>query len=872
MRHSVSRCSPVVFFLLSLLSMSSQSTSAQSDVLTNHNDNARTGLNAAETLLTHADVNPGQFGKLFSLPVDGYVYAQPLYAANVFFPGQGTHDVVFVATEHNSVYAFDADSNAGPDAGPLWHVNLGPSVPQADVISGDMPPETGITGTPVIDPATGTLYLVAKTKENGLYFQRVHALDVATGREKFGGPAVISALVSGVGDGNDGQGNVPFNPLREHQRGGLALSGGTVYVPWASHGDNGPYHGWVIGFDAHTLRQILTFNDTPNGGLGGIWMAGMAPAVDETGALFLSTGNGTYDASVPGGYEYGDSMIKLDPSAPRVADYFTPFNQGSLDAVDNDLGAGGLLLLPDQPGAHPHLLVGAGKEGRIYLVDRDNMGGYSTSRDAVVQSLPGALGYGSYGTPAFFNGTVYYLGAGDVLKAFTLGSTTATTQNFDAGNGFTGGGITLNGSAALSGTRVRLTNGGGNEAGSVWASNPVNIGQFSTDFQFQLTNPNADGMTFTLQRGGAGALGASGGALGYGGIGNSVCIKFDIYSNANEGANSTGLFVNGQSPFTPSTDLTSSGIDLHSGHVFDVTITYDGQAKALNVTIKDASDHAKVATQSYNIDIAATIGGPAAYAGFTGGTGGLTATQDILNWSYTSTIASGPVSFYGLSSQPTAHAATTFGFPGATPSVSANGTSDGIVWVTQNTNPNPADHGSAYACVLRAYNADNVAQELYNSGQAAGGRDAVGQYVKFSVPTVADGKVFVGTTDSVAVFGLLGPPVPSVAANVAGSVRVMIGGLRYSTATGQYTQIDTLTNTSNVPITGPVTLVLDNLSRTARLAYAYPKTVRALPAGSPYVTVLSYGSLAPAQSVTVPIVYTQGGAYTPRVLAGPGGR
>lgn len=877
--------------ILSLLCLVKQPTFAQADVLTVHNDNARTGVNDQETILTPADVNAQQFGKLFSLSTDGYVYAQPLYESGVVIPGKGTHNVVFIATENNSVYAYDADSAAGPNSTALWRVNLGPPVPQSDVISGDLVPVVGITGTPVIDPTTQTLYVVAKTKENGQWIQRLHALDVATGVEKFGGPVAIQASVSGVGDGNDGKGNVRFNALKEHQRSGLALSNGVVYISWASHGDHDPYHGWVIGYNAQTLKQVMVFNDTPNGGRAGIWMAGMAPAIDAAGNLFLATGNGMYDANLPGGYEYGDSMLKLDPVAQKIADYFTPFNQASLNSADNDLASGGVIVLPDQPGDHPHLMVGAGKEGRIYLIDRDNMGGYNTKIDNVIQSIPGDLAYGSYGTPAFFNNNVYYLGSGSQLKAFTFGATTATTQNFNASSGFTGAGITLNGNAALRGSKIRLTDGGQSEAGSVWASSPVNIGQFSTEFQFQITNPDADGMAFVLQRNGPGALGAPGGDLGYGGIGNSICIKFDLYDNNGEGTNSTGLFVNGADPFVPATDLTDSGIDLHSGHIFDVTITYDGTEKVLSVAIKDDVDHTKVAAQSYNIDIAATIGGPAAFAGFTGGTGGKTATQDVLNWSYTSTIDNGPFTFYGLSSQPTSFATTTFGFPGATPSISADGDINGIVWVTQNTNPDPADHGSAYDCVLHAYSAADVSQELYNSSQASNNRDDVGRYVKFSIPTVANGKVYVGSTTNVGVYGLL---APSAATDVTSQVNVVKGGYRYSPAAKEYVQIDTITNTGSAPIAGPISLVLDNLTKTAVLAYAYPVTANAAPSGSPYINTLpnrtaqplrgsergrnsaisipSNGMLQPGETISVGVYFKKPGVYTPRVLAGSGSR
>jgi hypothetical protein len=266
---------------------------------------------------------------------------------------------------------------------------------------------------------------VAKTKENGSYVQRLHALDIGSGQEKFGGPVAIQASVPGTGDGNDGNGNVPFDPLRQNQRPGLLLQNGVVYIGWASHGDNGPYHGWVIGYDAQTLAQAGVYCTTPNGGLGGVWMSGGGLAGDSGGNIFFETGNGTFQA----GSDYGDSFIRLSTSGGGLAfsDYFTPFNQQALSDADEDLGSGGVILLPDQPGAHPHLMVGAGKEGRIYLVDRDNLGQFQGGSDNVVQELPGALP-GVFSSPAYFNGTVYYKGTDGSLVAYSLSGGTLSTS------------------------------------------------------------------------------------------------------------------------------------------------------------------------------------------------------------------------------------------------------------------------------------------------------------------------------------------------------------------------------------------------------------------------------------------------------------
>ena len=305
----------------------------------------RTGQDLNETVLTPSNVNSSTFGKLASYPLDGLTLASPLYVQNVNIPGQGVHNIVIVATEHDSVYAFDAD---GKSSTPLWHVNFtNPSagvttVPAADTgETGDIPNEIGITGTPVIDPATGTIYVVAATKEvsggTTNYVQRLHALDLTTGAEKFGGPVVIQASVPGTGTGSSG-GTLPFDPLHENQRTGLLLLNGVVYFGFSSHGDVEPFHGWVLGYNASTLKQVMVYNATPNGNDGGVWMDGDGIASDSTGSLYFISGDGQMDANT-GGSDYGDSFIRLSTSG-TVQDYFSPSVQSTLDAITSTWAPG----------------------------------------------------------------------------------------------------------------------------------------------------------------------------------------------------------------------------------------------------------------------------------------------------------------------------------------------------------------------------------------------------------------------------------------------------------------------------------------------------------------------------------------------------
>ncbi len=496
----------------------------QVDVLTWRNDLSRTGQNLNETVLTASNVNVSTFGKKFTFTVDGYVYGQPLVVTNQSISG-GTHNVVYVVTANDGVYAFDAD---GASTTPYWQESLMDAangitaVPGVNVGAED---QWGITATPVIDRTRNAIYVVSRVinTNDGSYHQYIHALDLGTGAEHTGQPVEVNVCVPGTGyDASNGQ--VCFNPWRENNRASLALVNNVVYAGWSSvNDDEDPYHGWVLGYDADTLQLVATFNSTPNGSEGGFWMSGAAPACDSNGNLYLVSGNGTFDASAS---NYGQSAVRLGYAngALTLADSFTPFNWAVMDIPDLDVGSGGALLLPDNPSSHPHQITFSGKEGNIFLVDRDNMGQFQSLGDSqIVQEIAGAFPHGIFSTPAYWNGSLYYVGNGDVIKQYS------------------------------------------------WTNGLIN-------------------------------------------------------------------------------------------------------------------------------------------------------------------------------STPVAVGTTEYSFPGATPSVSANGTAAAIVWTMERTSANQA--------ILHAYDATNVANELYNSVQNAA-RDDAGLAVKFTVPTIANGKVYIGTIYKVEVYGLL---------------------------------------------------------------------------------------------------------------------
>ncbi len=890
---------------------------AQVSVLMQHNDIGRTGQNTGEKTLTPTNVTSSKFGQLFALPVDGQVYAQPLYVAGLQIPGSGTHNVLFVATAHDSVYAFDADSNGGSNEAPLWQASMlnaahgaaaGATTVSSGEIADDIIPEYGITGTPVIDATKGILYVVSFTQEGASYVLRLHALSVTTGAETSGSPVTISAQVSGSGTGSSG-GVLQLDSRWENQRSGLLLLNKILYITFASHADNGDWHGWILSYNPTTLAQISAYCTSPNGVGSGLWGGGdglAADIVDPTGhpfgRAFVATGNGDYTAKTPysNNVDYGDSMLNLDLAngKPTVQDEFTPYNQATLDSSDGDLGSGGTVVLPDQAGTYTHLLAQEGKGGTLYLINRDAMSGYNTSDKVVQEIISSSEGNGIWGGPAYWNENIYtgeahrqlkayslkngamsaanasaitygfpgpspsvssngtaagilwavetdayntggvailqaydatnlasvlytsaqvperdaagpavkfavptiangkvYVGTGGEVNVYGLfsaqqvvaspvikpgsssfqgslqvtitdstpnstiyyttdgtePSTTSTkytgpiTVNYsqtitaiatapgyvwitpvsatytaldqtanptispaagtystsptitmtDATSGasiyyttdgsmpsdastlykapFVVGGtetiraiafapgqsgsavvsqgyttqsgvdfsqgfssaqasMTFNGSTGLDDSRLQLTNGYTSDTGTAFVTNPLNIQAFRTDFLFQLSNPQADGITFTIQGSKPTALGSYGAGLGYATIPKSIAIKFDFFNDAGEGNDSTGIYTNGAVPTLPAVNLTGSGIVLTSGDSMEAHVTYDGTNLAMTLT-----DEVTAATWStvWQANIPQLVGGNTAYIGFTGSTQILTASQKIASWTYT---------------------------------------------------------------------------------------------------------------------------------------------------------------------------------------------------------------------------------------------
>jgi fibronectin type 3 domain-containing protein len=844
-----------------------------------HYDAISNGVNANETTLTRSNVNSNTFGKLWQFQTQGQVYAEPLVLTGVNITtgaNQGMHNVVFVATEHDQLYAIDADAAsptllwqrsflspaAGDPAGTIYNTSdllsgfsTVTTVPQATIISSDITVEIGITGTPVIDSANGVIYLVAKTQETvagtNHYVQRLYAIDIQNGADKTAPFLLGDTTYNGTtytnyasqtrnsstagsqiwtyGNGagtNDrivdpysasGLNIVSFNALREAQRPALNLVNGVVYMAWASHGDNGPYHGWMVGISAYSagnpnlaLTGVLCL--TPNTGLGGIWMAGGQLTFDGTN-FYVETGNGGFDgqngtgtgsnptAPAPGvitgldntGFpingNYGDSFVKiaLDSTTAstqhrtlgtatqtdhsngwgmKVVDFFTPFNQNYLNATDKDLGSSAVVVVPDyNPGggpnqfasaARPKLVVGSGKEGVIYLLDRDST--HHVSLAPVAQ-------------------TIKY------------------------GGGITTTGLTVNGSAAVASGSLNLTSGLASQTGSAFFTTRQNIQQFNTTFTYTLggTQGNTgEGVAFVIQTSAATALGTGGTSLGYGGLTPSFAVA--ISSDSAQGLG-TQFLVNG----TVVANYTETNINTGLvGSPITVNLSYDGSTVTATFT-----QGANVDTKNFSINLVNQLGAFTGFVGFTGATGAtLTATQSISAWTFTAsnynTGYTGSMGGFGLQNNivqnsanelsgsldspalykgqmyyvegyggvaktfnftngafgttPSSTSADPYSFAGSTPFISANGNTDGIVWdIDRGTNQ------------LRAYSTDSYATELYTSAQAPNGVDAMGSAVKFQVVTVANGRAFLGSgtgdpNNFLVVYGIRAPQTQAPAA------------------------------------------------------------------------------------------------------------
>ncbi|AXC12773.1 hypothetical protein ACPOL_3488 [Acidisarcina polymorpha] len=893
-------------------------------MLTQHNDISRSGQNLNETILTPNNVNATLFGKLFSQPVNGQVRAQPLFVSRLAIPNKGTHNVVYVATANDYVYAFDADNNGGGNARPLWSVSLLTNTTPA----GTYTSEFGVIGTPSINLTTKTIYLVSSEARGSTFLFRLHALDLSTGAEKFGGPVPIEGTIEGTGNGSTG-GKLTFDPGSQYQRAGLLLLNGVVYISFCSQNDAGTWHGWIFSYNEQDLNQINIFSTTRNGTGGGIWMSGAGLAAEVNapdkpfGRMFLATGNGSFTATKPYSNSMGYSMsvlnLDLSNGVMTVKDEFTPHDWSVREAQDGDVGSGAPILLPNQTTASGKTfspLVQMGKSGTMYLLDRNQLGGFDANSDQIVQEIqtpefgPNKWGTGIWGAPAYWNGNLYFggaqydpvgsrvgaslaaysivkgristaatsqsaelfsfpgptpsvsangkndgivwvlktdtyttggnevlfaynandladllyssnthasrdnagpaekfvvptvangkvfVGASDQVSvygllndtptapppifvpdsktfhgslsvaiedsianstifyttdgttpttsstvyrgAFTInsnetitaiasaadylqsapssatytdsadtanpvfslssgaytgtqslkitdstkgariyytidGSTPTTSSNlysqplsvsvsasvrafavapglnaspvvlatytieppytFNYNQGFSGSQSTIqyNGTAGLDDFRLQLTDGGQNEAGSVFYKKKVNIQSFTTAFTFQLSNPLGDGFTFSIQNESATARGSDGGGLGYQGMGKSLAIKFDLFSNAGEGPDSTGLYLNGATPTLPAINLSGTGINLHSGDYIDAYITYDGTDLTMTLT-----DQVTLASWShaFAVNIPSVVGGDTAYVGFTGGTGGSSSSQKLTAWTY----------------------------------------------------------------------------------------------------------------------------------------------------------------------------------------------------------------------------------------------
>ena len=456
-------------------------------VLMQHNDFGRTGANLGETVLNTNNVNTAQFGKLFNRPVDGQIYGQILYAPNVLIPGKGTANVIFAVTMHNSVYAFDADQPSASQ--PLWSVNLGTPLlcTQIPGCNRDILPEIGILSTPVIDSATNTIFLVAETFENNIAVFRLHALNITNGEERLNSPTVIAGSVPGKGPGS-AQGTMTFDAFMHWQRAGLLLYRNTVYMGFGSHQDTQPYRGWLFAYDATTLQRTAIRCMSPNGPSAGVWQGGSAPAVDAVGNIYVQTGHGIMSGMA--GQDFGISMVKLNAATLQPLDFFSPTNEQALSDDDDDFGSSGPLLIPNTP-----YVVGGGKDGKLFVVDTNNMGRYDPAQNHVIQFWQATTSEydthngGIFGGNVWYNDTLYMWGRRDVLKAFSwtgnqFNTTPSSTTNFAVADGYSSEpALSISANGLLPGSSILWavtpnygSSNGGNFPGTLHAFDASNVG------------------------------------------------------------------------------------------------------------------------------------------------------------------------------------------------------------------------------------------------------------------------------------------------------------------------------------------------------------------------------------------------------------
>lgn len=644
---------------------------AQVNVLTYHYDNTRTGQNTNETLLTPANVNTNTFGKVFSQPVDAHVYAEPLYVSGVTIPGQGTHNILFIESQHNTVYAFDADGTNAGNNGILWTNNLGPYAVTPDPNFGtryhnntyqDIVPAVGITGTPVIDRAAGTIYVDAFTHEGTNYFHRIHALNITNGTEQPNSPVVVSATYPGTGYGSSG-GVQTFNPTYSLNRAALTLAGGKLFVCYTGYADTDPYHGWILAYDPVTLQRLTNyiFVTTPNStvagfgtnaGEGGIWMGGNGLCVDANTNIYLEVANGIFTATTNfSGTEYADSFLKFSiTNGLTLLDYFTPYDQSALAAADEDLGSSGCILVPDQTGATPHLVVGSGKSGKVYVVNRDQMTTnnlhYNTNTagpDFIHQTVTGQVS-SSFGTPVYFNGRIYYGGNGDKMKAFTLSGGTLSSTAVSTGTRtfpFPGSTPVVSANGTNNGIVWGLSDGSTTGPAVLVAYNATNLAtELYNSSQRGTADQPANGVKYAapMEANGKVYVGGMGSVTAYGLFAGTLAFASPAYTVSRDGGTATvtvnRIGTKGAVSVSCATALGGTAVDgVDYNSATNALNWSDGDGSVKSFSINILQPNAAESNLTVNLALSTPVGG-AGLGGQT--TAALTIIQDAYDtWRFT---------------------------------------------------------------------------------------------------------------------------------------------------------------------------------------------------------------------------------------------